>query len=359
MEAAIDSILGAARSAPSGDNTQPVRFVVDFEARTIALILDPTRDPSPMNAGQRMARMAAGAALENLIRAAEARGLTPHLVPGPGPGPSLAVVRLEGSSSDPAGDPPAARPPRVTNRRAYDGLAVDPSTLGRLVDACPPVGGATTHWIVGDDRIVAFADLVGRADGVMFGEPTMRRAFLGSVRFDQPPGAEAAEGLPLDALELGGSDRLALRAVRRTPDWMLKLGGTARIFAQKSRRLVASSSGLCLVVAPDGSEAADLAVGRALQRSWVALADEGLATQPMMSPLVLENAEVNGDDALRCRLGPDRLRALRATLRAIAPEIGDGRPAWLLRFGHAPGPTGRTGRLPIDELAEFGPGGGG
>ena len=101
MDQTIARLVAAALSAPSGDNTQPVRFAVDEEARTIALVLDPTRDPSPMNAGQRMARMAAGASLENLVRAAEALGLAAELEPAPRG--TLAVVRL-------AGDAGRARP---------------------------------------------------------------------------------------------------------------------------------------------------------------------------------------------------------------------------------------------------------
>ena len=50
---ALDTLLEAAILAPSGDNTQPWRFAVDRERWTIAVDVDPTRDPSPMNAGQR------------------------------------------------------------------------------------------------------------------------------------------------------------------------------------------------------------------------------------------------------------------------------------------------------------------
>ncbi len=74
MDRSLASLLIAAGQAPSGDNTQPWRFVVDPESGTIALEEDATRDPSPMNAGGRMSRIAVGAALENLIRKAQSQG---------------------------------------------------------------------------------------------------------------------------------------------------------------------------------------------------------------------------------------------------------------------------------------------
>ena len=88
-----------------------------------------------MNAGQRMARIAAGAALENLIRAAEPRASASNSSPARA---GLARVRLVGEPTEPAGRP--ASTPRVTNRRPYDGRPVDAAVLDRLAAASPPPG---------------------------------------------------------------------------------------------------------------------------------------------------------------------------------------------------------------------------
>ena len=157
----------------------------------------------------------------------------------------------------------------------------------------------------------------------------MRRAFLDKVRFDEPPRRRVEEGLSLGSLEV---ERLRSGwpsgSMRRMPDRLLKLGGVSRVFAGKARQLVRSASGLCLVVAPDGDESTDLTVGRALQRAWLALAAEGLATQPMMSLLVLENVADRGDRGLREALGPDKLESLREPSSGPSPprSRGAGRP---------------------------------
>jgi nitroreductase len=345
----FEPLLAAAVRAPSGDNTQPWRFAVDAEAGTIAVHVDAARDPSPMNANQRMARIAAGAALENLLRAARGRGWDAELEPAPAP--ALAKVRLAGRG-DREGPEEDAIAGRVTNRRAYDGRPVPPGLLDRLAGETPEEDGVATLWVVGADRLGAFAPLIGRADALMFGEPSMRRAFLAKVRFDAAPDEPVADGLSLSSLELTGADRLALRLMARTPDWVLKLGGAPRVFASKARQLVESASGLCLVVAADGSEATDLAVGRAMQRAWLALTAQGLAAQPMMSLPVLENALEHGDAALRKALEGGRAPALRDELRSLAPEIGGRRPAFLLRFGFAEAPSGRTGRMPPSAVTD-------
>jgi nitroreductase len=343
----IEQALAAARLAPSGDNTQPVRFEIREDCRTIRLLIDPTRDPSPMNAGQRMARLAAGASLENLIRTAERSGLTVEV--GPSDGEALAVVRLGGSATEGA-TAEESLSSRVTNRRVYEGRPIPPDSLERLARSTPPIEGVTTHWIVGRERIGPFADLIGKADATMFGEPSMRRALLAKIRFDEPAGSAVEEGLSVSSLEIGLADRLALRTIGWMPDRLLKLGGVGGVFGKKARQLVRSASGLCLVVAPGGSEATDVLAGRALQRAWLALAAEGLATQPMMSLLVLENVADRGNRGLIDALGHDKLAGLRDRFRALAPEIAGRRPAWLLRFGQAPSPTARTGRLPLEAV---------
>ena len=341
----LDALLTTAGLAPSGDNTQPWRFVVDADARAITLEVDPARDPSPMNAGQRMARIAVGAALENLLRRALDLGWGAEL--GTASPPALARVSLTGAGGrgTASGEAAPILAARATNRRPYDGRPIPAEVQDRLSRQTPALDGVHTHWIIGGDRLSDWARLVGRADAAMFGEASMRRAFLSKVVLDAEPGTAVADGLSPSSLEATPADRLALRVMKTAPGWLFPAVGIGRVFAAKARRLVASSSGLCLITAGDDAEWTDLVVGRAMQQAWLALTAAGFSAQPMMSLLVLENAVEHGPPDLLEALGRDRLAALREGMRSLAPEIGGDRPAFLMRFGIAPAPSGRTGRL--------------
>jgi nitroreductase len=349
MNDALERLLSAAIRAPSGDNTQPWRFEVESGAGRVVFLVDETRDPSPMNSGQRMARIAVGAALETFLRTAGRSGWEVRLeTPVP---PAVAVVHVQVPPG--AGvEAEKAVADRVTNRRAYDGRPVPDDVLARLKSQAPPLEGVTTHWVVGRERLEPLADLIGRSDATMFGEATMRRAFLHNVRFDAPPDATVEEGLSLDSLELSAKDRKGLKLMPWMPSWLLRLAGGLRLFAETARRLITSASGLCLVVAPDRVVATDLTVGRAMQRAWLALTAEGLAVQPMMSLPVLDNALEHGTPELVASLGREKVEGLLAELRRLAPEVGDGRLAYLMRFGYAPAPSGRTGRLPLPAVVK-------
>jgi nitroreductase len=347
MTSPLESLAAAAVQAPSGDNTQPWRLEIAPAAGRILLYVDETRDPSPMNSGQRMARIAVGAALENVLRAARTAGWLAEQEPASGL--ALASVRLHPAkgANMPADALLAAR---VTNRRIYDGRPVAASVVAQLEREAPLVDGVQTHWLVDPGRVRALAALIGQADALMFGEPTMRRAFLGKVRFDVAPDTRVEHGLPLAALELSAADRLALPALARIPNWLLRCSGAVRVFAAKARRLVESAAGLCLVVAPNSAASTDLLVGQDMQRAWLALTAQGLAVQPMMSLPVLENAWEHGTPDLVTSLGRARLTSLRDAFRSLVPELGAGRPAFLMRFGYAPPPSGRTGRLPLSSV---------
>jgi len=341
----LQQLLQAAVHAPSGDNTQPWRFIVDWEAGQISLHVDGSRDPSPMNAGNRMARIALGAALENIVRTAEGNGL--HLEFEQPTPPALAAVRLRTEAQTAALVQEIQQ--RVTNRRVYDGRPLPPEMLAGLEQQTAPIEEVRTFWICDRARIIALASLIARADKLMFGEASMRRAFLAKIRFDDKTGGEPArEGLTPASLELTAFERFALRLLPSIPSWFLRLTGGLRAFAVKARKLAESASGFCLVTASDVTEKADLLVGRAVQKAWLALTENDLAVQPMMSLLVLENVRDNGPASLIAKVGERKLAMLRDDFRTLAPEIGQSRPAFLMRFGYASPPTGHCGRLPVD-----------
>lgn len=344
--ASLASLVAAAVRAPSGDNTQPWRFRLDDAAGRVTFLLDETRDPSPMNAGQRMARIAVGAALENLAREGAWRGgavFEETAAP-----PALAVVRVSLRDGTTPGDP--AIPVRVTNRRRYDGRPVPAAVLAELVAATPPLRGVTTHWITEGERLRTLGALVGRADAAMFAAPEMLAAFLRKIRFDVPAAADVDDGLSTGSLELTAAERVLMPLLPRLAPRLLRAVGAFRTMGARSKKLVARSSGLCLVVAPDGDTATDVAVGRAMQRAWLGLTERGLAAQPMMSLLVLENALDRG--LALAGLSRVVLVTLRDGLRAAAPEIAGRRPAFLMRFGYAPPPSARVGRLSVEAVVE-------
>jgi len=345
MDEPFETLLTAAVRAPSGDNTQPWRFVIDPEALRILLYVDETRDPSPMNASQCMSRVAVGAALENMLRAAKAKGWSVRLER---PTDTAAAVLRVADFRPSAAELDPAIAARVTNRRRYDGRPIPDELISQLQQAAPSIDGIRVCWIHDRPRLNDLAALMGRSDALMLSEPTMRRAFLDNIRFDLPSNAEPEEYLPLGSLELPFADRTAFRFLSLIPDWVLRMGWARRKFTAAARRLVQSASGLCVIVTTNESPENDVLIGRTLQKAWLALTSSGLAAQPMMSVAIMENILRHGSPELLRSVGREQAESLVAEFQRLTPETGKDRLAFIMRFGYAKPPTGRTGRLPLE-----------
>ena len=352
MDDSFDTLIASAILAPSGDNTQPWRFVVDRRASQISIFVNESRDRSAMNAGQRMSRIACGAAAENLIQSSRSQLWNVRLAPAISG--ALLTLHLEKGELSPAASTPQteAIAARITNRRKYNGTPLPAPVLEELRQAAPKIEGVTTHWICDRGRLTALALLVGQSDALMFGDPSIRKAFFSNVRFDAAADARVADGLSMASLELSFVDRVALRMVSRSPDWIVRLLGLTRSFNSHARKLIESSSGLCLIATATKSNEMDVSAGRALQRAWLALTVKSMAAQPMMSLLVLSNILDHGSPEIIAAIGAEKINSLLEKFRALVPEIGSDFTAFILRFGYAAAPSGQTGRLPVSAVRE-------
>ena len=338
----LDVLVEAGTLAPSGDNTQPWRLDVDRAGNRITLDIDPERDPSPMNAGQRMARISLGAVLENMARTAEHNGWGFDVVIPPERG--LAQFRVDVDELGGDIDPLLRR--RVTNRRVYDGGDLDEERLADMRSSVPPRESVTASWVTDRRQRQTLVELIAKADGLMLSYRRIRDAFLAKVRFDVPVDAAVDEGLSLGSLEVNAIDRFLLRCMSRwsIPDGLLQAAGGRRTLGGLGRRLAGSASGFCIIASKSMGPQADLSIGRTWQSAWLACTRVGVATQPMMSLLVLQNIfDHEGREFFHPR-DRDTVEGVLDRFGDWASDLCDGAPAAIMRIGIAPPPTARVGR---------------
>jgi hypothetical protein len=340
---AMEKLIRLAVKAPSGDNLQPWRFEICAAEQTIRILVDETADTSPMNAGQRMARIAIGALAENLRRIAIRSGwksVCKYSDYG------IDMAFRDWHETDPViADPNVQR--RCTNRRLYDRSEVSEALLARARSSSGPVeagDGVRTLWITDRKGISQWSRIIGAADGIIFGTASLRRSFLENVRFDLSYDAIAEWGLGLATLESTLLELTALRQVRHIPQWLFRTTRLSRCFSAKTRALVESSSGLCIGLREVQDNVSDFSVGSAMEAAWLALTGADLAVQPMMSLAVLDNIANHSDELFASSLEAENKRLL-VTAAEITPALRGKSIAFILRFGRAKPPSGQTARL--------------
>ncbi len=348
----IERILDAARTAPSHDNRQPWRFIVDGE--TVSFAVDQERDDGAM------ARIGIGAAIECACIAAARMGATVRTLP-PLDG---ALVTMSFTDAKRLAEPDLSRVRRTTNRRVYDGRAIDDATALFLREATPARELAQTHWF-GRERVHALGPLMEEGEELFFADTALRARAVSAIRFDVKDREDVTHGLSVASLELTAAERAALAGFRQraTAVELKKMGARAR-------RLIESASGVCVITATSPAPLADVDVGRAMQRAWMALAQRGLAAHPMTSLAILELTlaaakpqssrdtipDAEGDAMRRIAIEEAEMTrrkrieeivgAFRKTFPNVPPEQ---RIALLLRFGFAAAPSTRVGRRPLGE----------
>jgi hypothetical protein len=293
--------------APSSHNTQPWRFRVGDDQ--IDLFADGRRWLRVADASRRELHLSLGAALENLVIAAEHFGYGHEVTyfPDPAKRDWIARVSLDRNARTKPPSLFAALPRRLTTRGAYSGEPVDEGLLADLSAVAWDTG--IWAWTSTDAKAGAgVAGLIARADRVQHADPAYRRELGESI-------GEGLMGLPRPLA------RIARAAVTRI-DFGERL-------ARSDAALLTRSGALLVIVSKDDDPVTQVRPGRAMERVWLLGTLVGLVLHPMSQAL--------------------QVPELRRELAQLIGEAGK-HPQHLFRLGYSAPQRHRAQRRPPGEV---------
>ncbi|QNE74310.1 hypothetical protein F0344_06530 [Streptomyces finlayi] len=209
---AVQSLLTAAVAAPSIHNTQPWRFGLDPDSRSVEVRADFGR-PLPMtDPDLRAQHLSVGAALFNLRVAAAHLGWEPvvRLLPAPDDPDLLATVRLSGSAEDGPASPRhlyEAVERRHTSRMPFTGRPVPEPIVAEMISAARAEGAhLDVPDIVGTRRLLRLTRTGEVRNASHPGRTDEARGWLTA------PGRGTGYGIPVTAVgALDASGRMPMR----------------------------------------------------------------------------------------------------------------------------------------------------
>ncbi|MFD4346670.1 Acg family FMN-binding oxidoreductase [Streptomyces coelicoflavus] len=314
---AVQTLLAAAVAAPSVHNTQPWRFGLDADSRTIQVHADHARWLPAADPGRRAQHLSVGAAVLNLRLAADHLGWDPvvELLPPVGDPSLLATVRLAERPPNGArrwpGEPPRpgalyeAVERRHTSRMPFTGRPVPDPVVTEMVAAARAEGAyldvpdivATRRLL----RLTAAAEARNAADAERVAET---RAWLTA------PGSASPYGIPATALgPRDGSGRVPMR------DFAAPLSALGRPAPRFERHVQ-----VALLWTSHDRRRDWLRAGQALQRVLLTATAHGVRTSMLHQAMEW----------------PDLRAAVSGTRQRHHPHL-------LIRFGYGP-EGGRTPR---------------
>jgi hypothetical protein len=230
----------------------------------------------------------------------------------------------------------------------FRGPGLTPSGKKAIEAAAQHVPRCALSWLDETPLRSVAARLARTAETERFRVQNLHEELFSCVRFDLGWSATCTQGLPPGALGVEVPLRLPFRLLGR---WgvmrTLKTLGAHHGLGFRSAGLPVSLAPNVAVVSSDlPFPWSAVEGGRAVQRTWLALALRGMAVQVFAAPAIYAN-EANTD--VRGNLRAELVRDWRALL----PE--GHRPVMLFRIGRAPEPRVRTGRQPVESLLDLQP----
>lgn len=316
-EAQLRFLVRYAVLAPSGHNTQPWLFRVRGDR--LELLADRTRALPVVDPVDRALVISCGAALANLLVAAERFGMDASvtLLPDAGEPDLLAVVRSIGAR--PATSDPAlfrAITKRRTTRRAFESTPV-PETVLASAGAQSASCGVRLHWILDSERRHQVAELIAEGDRLQCADPSFRRELASWVHSRRAAGRDGmsayAFGMP-DLLSPVGA------LIIRTFD-------TGKGQAAKDHALAEGSPAIG-VFTTLGDQTADwIAAGQAMQRALLSIAAAGFTSSYLNQPIevptlrprlaALLGTKESPQILIRVGRGPELLPAVRRAVEDV------------------------------------------
>lgn len=347
MNETIQKILSVAVHAPSGENAQPWRFVV--QGNRISVFNIPERDQSLYNVNQLGSYVAHGTLIENIIITSTAHGYgaKTQVFPDGQNKDLVAIIDLQKESI--AVDPLHAYiEKRCTNRKPYKkNMPLSAEQVSELARAQEVVAGGKAVFVQEEEKIKALAHAGSMNERVMFDNQFLHNFFFTHITWTKEEDEEKRVGFYIKTLEMPAPAQVAMKLFRSWPIMrFLNKFGAAKAIAQTNTGVYASSSAIGAVIMPKDGPNHFIDAGRVMQRIWLTATKLGLSIQPLTGVLFFTHGINTGKTD---KFMPHHLELIKNAHADIyrTLEAGDGEMvAMMFRIGHGGEPTARAIKMP-------------
>lgn len=348
----VAEILGLARWAPSGDNTQPWRFSILGPRHVVVHGFD-TREQCVYDMDGRPSQLALGCLVETAAIAATAYGLRTQVGLRPNGAAGQVTIDLQFEPDADVRQSPLIDviKQRSVQRRPYATTPLPEEAMVELEAAVGPHYRVT--WLEGAAARRSAALLMFRSARLRLVTPEAyqvhRDVIEWNARYSADKVPDQALGVPEAML---GAMRVAMQSWRRVQFLNRFMAGTwaPRILMDLRPALACAAHFALLADRPIGSVEQELLAGRAVQRFWLTATRLGLMLQPELTPLIFARYAARDRSFSVRRTALQEARRIAAELdRVFGPEtVAQG--VFMGRIGYAPAPTSRSTRRELSEL---------
>lgn len=337
-EEKIQKILSAAVAAPSGDNSQPWRFVfrtpdiLEFHAL-------PEKDNALLNIDESGTLIALGAALQNAELEAKALGFDPKIrYNAAGSLVAEFVLHEGGTISEIERNLQQAIPLRHTNRKAYRKIILKEEDRKILQTAAGEMSDVSFAFVEDRESMALLSRALTTMEEIALQNKTIHALFFESIFWSKERNAAGEHGLYIKTLELPPPAQLLFKVLRY---WsvanMLARIGFPKMIAAMNAKQNASASAIGVIAVDHLDRLKYVEAGRLLERIWLAAASRGLSLQIVTGLLFLARTMEKDDSAT---FSPEERSTVQSAYARIQENLKDSKePFIMFRIGYAEAPS--------------------
>ncbi|MDP2837785.1 MAG: hypothetical protein Q8O53_00710 [Candidatus Moranbacteria bacterium] len=281
----IAKIIHDGVTAPSGENSQPWRFLVDGNVIFVLNVV--AKDTTLYNSGQHASYVSHGTCIENMVESAGHSGYGAEVLYFPSGG-SNPVAKITLTPAEIPEDPLYAQLlKRRTNRNAYRPEKIPEADKRALQEEAEKTGNHSLIILDQPEQMDGLAHASAAVEQLMFQSRSFHRFFFEHF-FTNRRDEHRGTGLYIDTLGLSSFEKLGIKLMR---SWSIttffRMTGIAHMVYLKRMRKYRKSGAFGIVVT-DGDQAIDyVKAGRAAERVWLRATERGISLQPCGGVLYL------------------------------------------------------------------------
>lgn len=338
-KAKIDAILTAAAAAPSGDNSQPWRFVV--REQEIDFHYLPEKDNELLNHEEGGTLIALGAAIANAELEAYAQGYTPHIT-FHDTGACVATMALHAGGTLSGADAPLREAilKRHTNRKAYAVQPLpDPIRAGLLSPQIVDAGEPALVLVESRSDMKVLARALTTMEEIALSTEALHKLFFGDIFWSDEDNRAGHSGLHIKTLELPPPAQALFKVLRHwSVTRALSRIGFHKAIANMNATQNASASAFGIITAVQTGRDTYLKTGRLLERAWLFAVAHGLSLQIVTGVTFLARSLATPSAA--AHFSVEAKESIAHAYERIRAQAGAGRiPVLVFRIGEGGVPT--------------------
>lgn len=278
----MEYIIQAGMQAPSGENTQPWKFMINGNYITVCINKD--ADHSFFNTQQRASLLSCGAVIENIKIAASAFGLKCDIILNENGLDDLKEIAKIHLYKTYINRDSLFRSiwERCTNRKQYSQKKLEPFVFDEIKEVAKEFPGVNLSIVEDRKQLKELKKALVKL-GIARTENSQVHKFLNHhIRQTFAEAQKAKTGFALNNLEVGAAGNFLLKM---TKSWkvmnFLNSLGFSKVLASKVEEGI-DNCGACILITVSNNSAINyIKGGQALERIWLKLTEMGISTQPM------------------------------------------------------------------------------